>query len=105
MTLKESFDKNKPSYNYEVIKIDFKSKIVQIKRKSMLDIDPPKPIWVSFKILRDIIPKDNINIICSYNSFDYDIQAERELPSSSDIQNFNDFINLKAISFNSNFIH
>ena len=92
VTLQESFDKNEPSYNYEVLKIDFKSKLLQIRRQSMLDIDVPKPIWVSFKILKDIIPKDHINHICSYNNFDYDVQAHRSLPNDDDVIAYNNFL-------------
>ena len=58
----------------------------------MLDIDNPKPLWVSFKILRDIIPKDSYNKICSLNSFDYDLQANRTLPNDDDVIAYNDFI-------------
>ena len=58
----------------------------------MLDIDVPKPMWVSFKILRDIIPKDSINKICSFNNFDYDSQADKPLPSDQDVCSYNRFL-------------
>ena len=93
VTLKEDFNKNEPRYNYEVLKINFKTNLVQIKRASMLDNDAPKPMWVSFKILENIIPKDNLNTICRYNGFDYEIQADKCLPSDEDILSYNNFIN------------
>ena len=104
VTLKESFNKNEPHYNYEVIKVDFKMNLVQIRRVSMSDTDTPKPLWVNFKILRDLIPKDNFNKICEYNGFDYDLQPDRSLPLTADIINYNDFI-LKVLTADSNILH